>query len=112
MDWGLIGAVVGIVAALIAVFQTWISFQQYKDSKRLPTVINKDELRILRALVTEVEGRSLNVYKNSSFYRPALDTLLNQELIRQKGDKYYLTEVGEAVARKHLTDFFKTRRFR
>jgi predicted transcriptional regulator len=112
MDWGLIGAVVGIVATLIAVFQTWISLQQYRDSKKLPIITDKDELRILRALVTEIEGRDLNIYKNSSFYRPALDSLLNQELIRQKGDKYYLTETGEAVVRKHLADFFKTRRFR
>lgn len=111
MDWGLIASIAGVVATLLAVFQTWISLQQYRDSKKLPVVTDKDELRILRALLTEVEGRGLNVYKNSSFYRPAFDSLLKQELIRHKGDKYYLTQTGEAVVKKHIADFFKKKRF-
>ena len=43
--------------------------------------LSKDELRILRALVTEIEGRGLEIYKNSSFYRPALNSLKERGLL-------------------------------
>jgi hypothetical protein len=110
MNWDVIGAVVAIIGLFVAVVQTWISIKQYLELNSLPTVTSKDELRILRALVTELEGRGLEIYKGSSFYRSALDSLKEQSLIRQKGEKYYLTEVGEKIVRKHLTDFWKRKR--
>lgn len=79
--------------------------------KNLPVVADKDELRILRALITETEGRGLEIYKSSSFYRSALDSLNERGLIRQKGDKYYLTETGEKVVRKHLAIALKRKWF-
>jgi coproporphyrinogen III oxidase-like Fe-S oxidoreductase len=112
MNWDVIGVAVAVVGLFIAIVQTWISLRQYLESKNLPVVTDKDELRILRALITETEGRGLEIYKSSSFYHPALNSLKERGLIRHKGDKYYLTETGEAVVRKHLADFFKTRRFR
>lgn len=107
MDLNVIGVVVGIVGLFIAIVQTWISLRQYLESKKLPVITEEPELRILRALVTEIRGRALNFYKTAPYYRPALNSLKERGLIRQKGDKYYLTEIGEKVVRKHLADFLK-----
>jgi hypothetical protein len=107
MNWDVIGVVVGIVGLFIAVVQTWISLKQYSESKNLPVVADGAELRILRALATEKQGRALELYKNSSFYRETLKSLENSGLIQQKRGKYYLTEIGEKVVRKHLADFLK-----
>ncbi len=107
LNVSVIGLVVAIVGLFIAIVQTWISLRQYLESKKLPVVTEEQELRILRALVTETRGRALNTYKSSPYYRPALDSLKERGLIRQKGDKYYLTDIGEKVVRKHLADFLK-----
>jgi repressor of nif and glnA expression len=112
MNWDVIGVIIAVIGLLIAVIQTWISLRQYLESKSLPVVADKDELRILRALITETEGRGLEIYKSSSFYRSALDSLNERGLIRQKGDKYYLTETGEKVVRKHLAIALKRKWFR
>lgn len=69
MNLNVIGVVVGIVGLFIAIVQTWISLRQYLESKKLPAVNEEKELRILRALVTEIKGRALDTYKSSSYYR-------------------------------------------
>ena len=107
MNLDVIGIVVGIVGLFIAIAQTWISLRQYLESKKLPVVTEKPELRILRALVTEIKGRTLLPYTASFYYGPALNSLKERALIRQTGGRYYLTDIGEKVVRKHLADFLK-----
>lgn len=110
MDWGTIGAIAGIIAIIIAAFQALIAWLEYMNSQKVRSMA-PDELRVLRALVTEVHGRHLHNYKNSNLYSPALRTLIKEEFIRQAGDLYYLTDKGEKAVKKHLAEFLKKKRW-
>ncbi len=65
-------------------------------------VVDDRELRILRGLVGETNGRSLNDYRRSGFYRPALDSLLAKHLIENIHHKFHLTQLGTEVVTAHL----------
>src|SRR5258708_7892204 len=64
-------------------------------------VVDTGERRILRALITEDDGRQLNSYKQN--YRPALDRLLAAQRVRKENGKYYITPLGLDAARPHLS---------
>jgi hypothetical protein len=64
-------------------------------------VVDERELRILRGLLGEQAGRSMNAYQ-SAFYRPAIDSLMSKEMIRFSQGKYFLTDKGLAAVRDHI----------
>jgi hypothetical protein len=64
-------------------------------------VADKHELRILRALLGEDEGRFLMHYQDGD-YRPALQQLLGKGLVRREGYKYYLTDSGLQALRPQM----------
>ena len=64
-------------------------------------VVDGRELRILRALIGEDEGRSMYSYQ-SPHYRPALEALIGKGLIQRRGGKYLLTDIGLQVVAEHL----------
>lgn len=64
-------------------------------------VSNKDQLRILRALVDEENGRYLANYQTGN-YKQAIDELIGKGYVRRGGSKYYLSESGFEAVRTHL----------
>ena len=103
----IIGVIAAIIGTGIAGFQTWLALQD----KKIPTIKDERVLIILRALVNEEQGRSLNIYKDNPFYRRVLKDLAEEnedkKLIIERGDKYFLTEIGKKVVRKHLKDWMR-----
>ncbi len=65
-------------------------------------VLEDRELRILRALVGEPEGRHFYAYKRNDYYRPALDSLAYKGLIFKQENKYLLTPLGTEVVKLHV----------
>jgi hypothetical protein len=64
-------------------------------------VIDEREFRILRALLGETDGRSMYSYQ-SSYYQPALNSVMNKSLVMRNADKFRLTEKGIEVLRNKL----------
>jgi hypothetical protein len=78
---------------------------QEKAQQLLEQAIEDRELRVMRGLVGETQGRTLDIYQKSDFYRPAITSLLAKGLIRlrQQNNTYVLTDLGKAVMRQHMT---------
>jgi len=64
-------------------------------------VVDKRELRILRALLGEQTGRAMHGYRGP-FYRPSLDSLMSEGMVQFNQGKYFLTDKGRAAVREHL----------
>jgi hypothetical protein len=64
-------------------------------------VVDPRELRILRALIGEDEGRGIYSYQ-TSYYLPALEALLKKGLIAKRGNKFFLTQSGVSAAAEHV----------
>lgn len=64
-------------------------------------VSNTHQLRILRALIGEDQGRFLIHYQDGD-YKPAMEELIGKGLVRRGGPKFYLTDSGRAAVRAHL----------
>ncbi|UIE37330.1 hypothetical protein [Leptodesmis sichuanensis] len=85
-----IGAMGGVVAASVPQIFAWYQISR----SNFPTVEGKKggwsggdlfeirELRLLRALVGEDQGRDLQVYVRSGYYRPALENLQGKGLVK------------------------------
>lgn len=73
--------------------------EQLLESK----VLEVSELRILRGLVGESEGRYFYSYRRNDYYRPAFDSLAAKGLIlRQENNKYFLQPLGKEVVKLHV----------
>jgi hypothetical protein len=70
-------------------------------------VIDEREFRILRALLGETEGRSMYSYQ-SSYYKPALDSVMNKALVTRNGEKFRLTQKGIEMLRNKLLPLLGT----
>jgi hypothetical protein len=105
-----IGAMGGVVAASVPQIFAW-----YQTSRsNFPTVEGKKggwtggdlfeirELRLLRALVGEDQGRDLKVYVKSDYYRPALENLQDKGLVKSTNGTYHLTNKGNTYTRSYL----------
>lgn len=64
-------------------------------------LVDNRELRILRALIGEDEGRGMHSYQNS-YYQPALESLLGKGLIEKRDRKFFLTDSGHRVVVEYL----------
>ena len=60
------------------------------------------DLRILRALFGEDEGRYIYHYRDNSFYKSSLDHLIRTGLVKLSDNKYYLTAKGKKYAYSYL----------
>jgi len=69
-------------------------------------VSDKHQLRILRALLDEEDGRWLMHYQEGD-YKPAMEKLLRKGLVRRTGPKFYLTEPGFTALRSNLLPILK-----
>lgn len=58
------------------------------------------ELRVLRALYNEEDGRFITNYER--YYQPALKSLQGKGYIEKKDKKYFLTQSGLEATQKHL----------
>jgi hypothetical protein len=106
MDATTIGTIIAIIGLLAALAQAWIAWKEYRESKTLPVVNLSSEWRILRALINEDNGRKLEIYQASEFYKKAIQTLLNKNLIySDEVGKFFLTPLGRQVVKKHLKKF-------
>jgi hypothetical protein len=63
-------------------------------------VLDAAELRILRALFDEPEGRLISNYVRS--YPGALNSLLGKGQVQKTGNKYFLTPTGNEATIKYL----------
>ena len=71
----IIGVIATIIGTGIAGLQAFLAFQE----KKIPPIKDDRVLRILRALVNEEQGRSLNIYQDNSFYGPVLRDLAEEK---------------------------------
>ena len=102
--------IIAFIAVLATLAQAWTAWKQYRENKTLPVVNLSSEWRILRALVNEDDGRKLNVYRGSDFYKKAILSLLDKNLIYEDDlGKLFLTAKGKQVVKKHLREFLKKR---
>lgn len=106
----IIAAVGGVVAASIPKLIDWYQASQ----SNFPTTgetLEIRKLRLLRALVGEDEGRKLNIYLQSDYYRPALESLKRDDgFVKSIGETYHLTEKGNEYTRgylKRLSSYWK-----
>jgi hypothetical protein len=97
----IIGAVGGVVAASIPKLLDWYQTSQ-SNFPTLGETLEIRKLRLLRALVGEDEGRDLNIYLQSDFYRPALESLKTDGFVKSIGKTYHLTEKGNEYTRGYL----------
>jgi hypothetical protein len=65
-------------------------------------LVDNRELRILRALIGEDEGRGMYSYNNNAYYRPALESLLGKGLIEKRDGKFFLSDSGHKVVAEYL----------
>ena len=65
-------------------------------------LVDMNELRILRNLIGESEGRALNDFKRNKFYRPALGSLIAKKFIFYDDGNYFLTSLGTEIAKIHI----------
>ena len=63
---------------------------------------DKREYRILRALFDD-KGRAIYAYQ-SSFYKSALQSLLDENLVERVGNGYGLTDEGFRLTKEYLQD--------
>ena len=63
-------------------------------------VVDILELRVLRALFDEDEGRLIVHYEK--YYKNAIENLSAKGYIEKKGKKYFLTNAGWEVTKKYL----------
>lgn len=110
---GLIGTSIGVIGTVMAA-KLQANAQRrsnQKDGSKIQhkvagELIAADELRILRALVDEPEGRYLGSYK--THYGIALQRLIEKRWIQRLEGKYRLTKKGEEISRSYLTDLVRT----
>ena len=69
-------------------------------------LVNEKEKRIIRALIDETQGRGLYSYQKSDYYRESLASLSYKKLIELKDNKYFLTNIGQAVAKEYIHQLF------
>ncbi len=108
-----------IIAAILGAFASKIAdiaVDLYRDRQsNFPTNSSKEsgtwpdgemltiqELRILRALSGEDEGRYIYIYRNNDYYKPSLEHLINTGLVKLSDNKYYLTSKGNRYAYSYL----------
>ena len=65
-------------------------------------ILTIQDLRILRALFGEDEGRYIYHYRDNSYYKSSLDHLINTGLVKLSDNKYYLTAKGKKYAYSYL----------
>jgi hypothetical protein len=95
----IIAAVGGVIAASIPKLLDWASQSNFPTTGE---TLEIRKLRLLRALVGEDEGRDLNIYLQSDFYRPALENLETDGFVKSIGKTYHLTEKGNEYTRGYL----------
>ncbi|MEM7715423.1 MAG: hypothetical protein AAF349_17920 [Cyanobacteria bacterium P01_A01_bin.68] len=61
-----------------------------------------EDLRLLRSLLGESEGRYLTDERESNFYGPVLTGLVEKGLIAVDSDKYFLTQKGHKYTLSYL----------
>ena len=105
---GAAGTIVGAVATIIvARIQASAKARHPGQSEKAETVpvlgeaIDIRELRILRALFGEPDGRFLAAYRDKS-YRPALDATVKKGWVKRIEGRYYMTAKGAAFCRPYL----------
>ncbi len=108
-----------IIAAIIGVFGTIASsifLDWYRDREsNFPTKTSKgsgnwpggetltiQEVRVLRALIGEDEGRILANYRNNNYYKSSLEHLVHTGFVKVSDNKYYLTAKGNKYAYSYL----------
>ncbi|MGK7913482.1 MAG: hypothetical protein AB4050_18675 [Synechococcus sp.] len=71
---------------------------------KLLDLLERKDFRILRELIDEPEGRYLNIYRQSNFYRPSLDKLEGMGLIERPrpGRQYHLSSFGDTLVEKYI----------
>ena len=105
---GAAGTIVGAVATIIvARIQARAKASHPGPPEKAATVpvlgeaIDIRELRILRALFGEPEGRILQAYRDKH-YRPALDATVKKGWVKSIEGRYYMTAKGAAFCRPYL----------
>jgi hypothetical protein len=107
---GVAGSVVGAVATVIvARIQTAQKVAHAGVTERgelqqgLGRLVDIRELRILRALFGEPNGRILDGYL-TEYYRASLHAVLEKKWVKQIESRYYMTPEGMRICREYLRE--------
>jgi hypothetical protein len=72
----------------------------------LGEAIDVRELRILRSLIEEPNGRRLGAFKDK-YYRPFLEDTINRGWVKQVDNRYFLTPKGSGFCRAYLQQLLR-----
>lgn len=101
----IVGAVTTLLVASIQAAQKASQAAEADATDRSPIILGHAldirELRILRALFGEPNGRLLEAYKDS-YYRPALNAVTKKGWVKQIQGRVYMTTEGAEFCRAYL----------
>src|SRR3954469_9484645 len=101
---GVAGIVIGTVGSiLVASIQSKAKAnnQVQHPSPVLGHLVDIRELRILRALYGEPNGRKLEGYRDR-YYLPSLQAMIDKRWVRENRKRYFLTPEGAKACRAYL----------
>jgi hypothetical protein len=110
---GVAGTVVGSVATVIvariqAAQKVHIPPREKPETTPvLGQAVDIRELRILRALFGEPEGRILEGYQEA-YYAPSLTALIKKGWVKRIEKRYYMTPKGAEFCRAYLKEVFES----